>query len=331
MSLNSDPQISVVLPVFNGAKYLRQSIDSVLSQSLNDFELIIRDDGSNDNSPQIIQSYDDSRIRVIESTGNLGIFGSINLLIGHCKSPFIHLWAQDDIMNPDCLETCLAFHQQHSNIAFSFSFSSSINDKGEVIREGSNNGKRIVVGPEDSIPVFIIYGCIPGNISTVTLNKSVILKEGLFNSELSFVGDFDMWVRLSSKYLIGKIQEPLVQIRIHKEQASQQDEMLLKKMQETISLYQRQLSLLNNHQKKVGYRIIKWKHQSHFVFVLLSIFRNGKLKLAIRYIRELGKMDIYFLLLSRALWLHILRMLKRDTRFKIKLYKPFQCHIDNFH
>src|SRR4051812_47939904 len=98
------PQISVILPVYNGGAYLVQSVQSVLSQEMTDFELLIVDDCSSDGSLGYLQSIDDKRVRLYNNETNKGLFYNLNFLINKSHSPLIKLWSQDDIMYPNCLE-----------------------------------------------------------------------------------------------------------------------------------------------------------------------------------------------------------------------------------
>ena len=77
--MNQNPLISIVLPTYNGTKYIRQSIDSVLSQTLKDFELIIVDDCSTDNTKEVVSAYTDQRIRYIRNEQNLRLPGTLNV------------------------------------------------------------------------------------------------------------------------------------------------------------------------------------------------------------------------------------------------------------
>jgi glycosyltransferase involved in cell wall biosynthesis len=96
--------LSVILPVCNGARYLRESIASVLAQTLTDFEFIIWDDGSTDDSGAIAKSFKDPCIVCSANPTNLGLFSTLNRAISAAGSDRIRLWAQDDVMGPACLE-----------------------------------------------------------------------------------------------------------------------------------------------------------------------------------------------------------------------------------
>ena len=101
--MNSNISISVCMPVYNASRYLRDCIDSILSQSFTDFELLIVDDGSTDDSVEIIRSYSDSRIRLIENKHDY--IGSLNLLLQEARGKYIARMDADDVMLPNRLET----------------------------------------------------------------------------------------------------------------------------------------------------------------------------------------------------------------------------------
>ena len=101
--------ISVVLPVYNGGSYLVSSGESVLQQNYTDFEFLILDDFSTDNSWQYLNSLSDKRITLFKNEKNNGLFCNLNFLIKKSKSNLIKIWAQDDIMYTNCLENFFQF------------------------------------------------------------------------------------------------------------------------------------------------------------------------------------------------------------------------------
>src|SRR3954452_2031008 len=107
------PRISVVLPVFNGERYLRESLDSLMAQTYESFEVVIWDDGSKDRSAAIVAEYRDPRVRSFANAQNTGLFATLNLAIAEARGDLIRLWAQDDRMKPQCLEVEAAFWTAH--------------------------------------------------------------------------------------------------------------------------------------------------------------------------------------------------------------------------
>src|SRR5258705_4160608 len=115
------PVISIVMPVYNGREYLRLAIDSVLAQEFQDYELIIWNDCSTDESLEIINAYDDPRIKAFSSHRNGGLFKTINLGIQASGAPLIRLWFQDDVMKPSCLRKELDFHSTYPEYGLGYS------------------------------------------------------------------------------------------------------------------------------------------------------------------------------------------------------------------
>jgi glycosyltransferase involved in cell wall biosynthesis len=111
------PRVSVITAVFNGGKYLAQTIDSVLAQSFYDFEYVLIDDGSTDNSREIIAAYKDPRIRLICHEQNKGLVAARNTAFAHAHGELIALTDQDDVSKPERFERQVAYLDTHPEIA----------------------------------------------------------------------------------------------------------------------------------------------------------------------------------------------------------------------
>lgn len=107
-------QVSVCMPMYNASKYLRECIDSVLAQTFKDFEFLIVDDGSDDDSVEIVKSYHDDRIRLIENTHDY--IGSLNMLLDEARGKYIARMDADDVMMPERLQVQLEYMESHENI-----------------------------------------------------------------------------------------------------------------------------------------------------------------------------------------------------------------------
>src|SRR5438552_3810406 len=112
--------LTIILPVYNGERYLRASLDSVLGQTHRDFELDVWDDGSKDDTPGILDSYSDPRVRRFTNRPNKGLFPTLNVAIREARGSRLRLWAYDDIMKPNCLERETAFWRAHPQIGMSY-------------------------------------------------------------------------------------------------------------------------------------------------------------------------------------------------------------------
>lgn len=135
---NNTPLISVLLPVYNGEKTLRATLDSLLNQSFTNYELIIGIDGSNDDSKNIAASFNDARISIIEHPKNLGLAENLNALIGlvHPQSDFYAMAEQDDIYVAQRLEWQLDVMTQHPEVGLVSGIAEFIGDGGNVLFPG---------------------------------------------------------------------------------------------------------------------------------------------------------------------------------------------------
>jgi glycosyltransferase involved in cell wall biosynthesis len=214
------PRVSIILPVYNGESYLNQCLNSLIAQSMTDFEVIVGDDGSRDRSPEIIANFADDRFRVLRCGSNQGLFANINRLLPHAHAPLIRFLCQDDLLEPACLSEEVTFFDQHPSISMAFSKTYHINAKGTVIGECVLGDMPDVITPELSLQLFYYFGCLPGNLSTVTVRREYLERGGLFNASLQVSADYEMWVRLCKATDMGVIHQHLVSLRIHEQQLS---------------------------------------------------------------------------------------------------------------
>jgi glycosyltransferase involved in cell wall biosynthesis len=232
------PVISIVMPVYNGQEYLRLAIDSVLAQELQDYELIIWNDCSTDESLEIIYGYDDPRIRAFSSHQNGGLFKTINLAIQASSAPLIRLWCQDDVMKPNCLTREADFHSRFPEVGLGFSLYDFIDASGVVTIPATNGEYPPVLSKELANQLMFYHGSIPGNISNVVLKRTVLEDIGLFREDLVIAGDFEMWVRIAEHYPLGYINESLIFVRGHAGQLSKQADSYVIAMREEEPLYE---------------------------------------------------------------------------------------------
>lgn len=216
------PKVSVLLPVYNGQEYLEESIDSVLTQNYKDFEFLICDDGSTDNSIKIIDSKQRRRIRFFQNDINHGLFKTLNILIAKSKGSYLRLWSQDDIMKPYCLEEEVLFLERYPFLGFCYCARDTINRRGKVIQNAPFDKTPEIISPVLAGQIMFYHGSITGNISTVMLRKKVLKDLGLFCQDMRLAADFEMWVRITDKYPIGFISKPLINLRCHKNQLSRE-------------------------------------------------------------------------------------------------------------
>jgi glycosyltransferase involved in cell wall biosynthesis len=115
--MKSTPLVTVGLPVFNGENFLGQAIESVLSQTFTDFELVIGDNASTDSTEEVCRSYNDTRIRYIRNSRNIGGAPNYNLVFNESRSPFFKWLAHDDLMEPTFLEKTVPVLEKNSDLS----------------------------------------------------------------------------------------------------------------------------------------------------------------------------------------------------------------------
>jgi glycosyltransferase involved in cell wall biosynthesis len=213
-------RISIVMPTYNGMKYLRQAVDSVLAQRYQDWELIISDDGSNDGTQDFLSELKDSRITVYLQDKNLGIFGNLNFLFSKASCDLTQILCQDDyLLDEGSLNRLL---EEWSRLPPEMAFLRC----NHLLDSNSNHSRFAVsvlppiVKPEQSDLFFFIFGCIPGNLSNVSVRTEIVKSAGWFRTDLPFAGDFEFWSRLGRSYPWAISTTNVAYVRTHPEQAS---------------------------------------------------------------------------------------------------------------
>jgi hypothetical protein len=213
------PAVSVLMPVYNGAPFLRESIDSVLAQDMSAFELLIVDDSSTDDSPVILAGYRDERIVLRRNAVNRGLFANLNALARLARAPLLKTWCQDDVMQSQCLARGLDYHSRHPEVACFYACN-------EILVDG-----RTLQPPEDSTPTLLqpdeadryalLHGCLSANVSNLFFDTASFLASGGFREDW-IAADFELMVRMQQDSPIGRIPEVCLGVRRHSGQWSLQ-------------------------------------------------------------------------------------------------------------
>ena len=210
-TVNGKPTVSVVMPVYNSARFLREAIDSVLAQSFTDFELVLVDDGSTDGSAAIMDGYSDPRIRVVKQDRNRGLVAALNTGLDHAHGTFIARMDGDDVMVPQRLAVQVRFLEDHPAVAVVAAFVDLINEDGAVT--GVWNTDREAVTEEEIRALMPKTACIAH--PTVMIRRDALA--GLRYDPRQVEGeDWDLWLRMLSRgFRIAKIPEALLLYRQH--------------------------------------------------------------------------------------------------------------------
>lgn len=197
--------ISVLMPVFNGDKYLAEAIDSILNQSFCDFELLILlEHGSNEESRRIIAGYTDDRIRVIENHERLGLPLSLNKGIDLARGKYIARMDSDDVSTQNRLKTQYEFLEKHPEISLC----------GSSIRINGKGRKMPVFESKEAIRFGLYFGNT-FNHPTVMWRKDDFVKLNLYYKNIPQSEDYELWTRVVGSLVAVNLNSVLLHYRVH--------------------------------------------------------------------------------------------------------------------
>ena len=201
-----NPKVTVLMPVYNAEKFLKEAIDSILNQSFKDFEFLIINDGSTDRSKKIILSYQDPRIRFFENKKNLGVAKTLNRGLRLAKGKYVARMDADDISLPNRLELQFRTLKGDKNLVIISSHFDRINEKGNFI-----SSFKLAHSSEEIYYELQFRNCL--GHPTVIFDKEIIVNEFGGHNEKYEAEDYDLWLRISKKYKIVKLNKALVKVR----------------------------------------------------------------------------------------------------------------------
>jgi glycosyltransferase involved in cell wall biosynthesis len=206
------PRISVLMPVHNGADFLRPAIDSILAQTCTDFEFLIIDDGSTDSSFAICSEYRDPRIRLERNETNLGLIATLNKGLGLVRGEFVARMDCDDICLPRRLEKQLAFLDKHPDVGICGTWFEKFHDGGSEIIE---------VPAEDAYIRFSLVFDNAFGHNTIMMRKSLLDEHGLrYDPDFKYAEDYEFWVRCARYTRLANLPEVFVRYRYHPDNTS---------------------------------------------------------------------------------------------------------------
>lgn len=221
------PLVTVIMPVYNGERYLDQAIQSALAQTYRYLELILVDDCSSDQSSTIIEQYrSDERVVFLRNSQNMGVASSRNHALRVAKGEFITFHDQDDLWLPNKLALQMRALQQHPKVGLLHTRYARIDIKGDLLPEyraldeqafGNHAAETLVADVFEEI--FISNDIQP---LTSIIPKKILDEVGWFNPDLPGVDDYELWLRIARRYPVGHLQTITGFWRMHAAQQSKQ-------------------------------------------------------------------------------------------------------------
>ena len=203
------PKVTVLLPVYNAARFLRASIDSILRQSFEDFELLIVDDCSSDDSVAIVESYSDRRIRMIRSGSRLKLSGVLNLGLDNCEGEFVARMDADDVSLSDRLARQVKFMESRPELGMS---------GGWVLTFGEHPSSGTVFRyplKSEEIRATLLFDN-PFAHPTVMFRKKLLDCFNLrFNGDFYPAEDYELWIRALECFPTANLNQVLLKYQLH--------------------------------------------------------------------------------------------------------------------
>ena len=221
--MDSPPLLSVLMPVYNGRDFLRPAIDSILAQTFRDFELIIVNDGSTDDTQSIIEEYKDPRI-VSVAQKNQGVARSLNNGLGLVRGKYVRRHDADDVSTPDSFIIQVDFLEEHPEYVMVCNQEAFMTARGKIAwkyRMPNNNffqGKSVV---DLDFSHFNVNSSSPVVHGTACFRAEEVIRIGKYRTEFTVSEDNDLWLRLLEKYKIAVLNQCTYFMRLHGSSATQ--------------------------------------------------------------------------------------------------------------
>ncbi|HBY58158.1 MAG TPA: hypothetical protein DEG96_09960 [Candidatus Atribacteria bacterium] len=209
----NSPKISICIPTYNRAKFIREAIDSVLKQTFRDFELIVVDNCSTDNTQEIVKAFDDGRLRYVCNERNLGVIGNYNKCISLARGDYICIIHSDDMLLPRFLEVQSAILDKNSDVGLVHSNCSYIDEQGVAFSQSIFPSTDYIKDGEEEMKDLVLDNHIV--MSAAIVRKSCYDLLGGYNEKIPWVSDWEMWLRICLKWKIAYIGKVLCLYRRH--------------------------------------------------------------------------------------------------------------------
>jgi len=298
------PKISVLMPVYNGEQFLEKSINSVLDQTFNNFEYIIINDGSIDDSLKIIESYEDSRIKIINFPKNMGISAALNNGLNVAKGDYIARQDQDDISHPErfMLQVEYLKNNDVDLVDANFIF---IDENDQYIQDYEKR----YFNPEETLSHLFFYELVHASI----MCKRLIFTKYNIQYRKRPTEDYDLFIRLAKAGMrAGRLDKKLIKQRKHPGSMCGSDWYNIKK---DIDL------MRNEFVQDLGIEPTNYEKKLHIAFVEqnLSILNQYQFREVLRWANKIIKANsikkiyssIYF---KEQLYIRLIRLIKRKKK-----------------
>ena len=267
------PAVSVIMPTYNRADYLKKAVQSILDQTFNNFELVIINNYSTDDTLEVINAFNDSRIKVINFKNGGVIAKSRNQGIMQSVGKYIAFLDDDDLWCPDKLELQIKYMDEHPDFDLVYSNALIIDE------HGNKNG--LLKDSKDAKTGHVFLDLLYENfipVLTVLMKREIFESIGPLTEDTSMIGreDYECWLRVSLKYNFGYVDKPLALYRIHSEGVSMAINRPLM-TQKTLQCFMFKKEVPEKYYKNIAYNIERLNSDISVYFWSISDTINARL------------------------------------------------------
>lgn len=233
------PKVSICIPAFNAADYLRQAVESVLGQDYQDYEIVIIDNCSTDHTVSLVselQQLSNGRIRFYQNDRNIGLVGNLNRCLEYAKGAYIKFLCADDMLLPGCLEKMAAGLDLHSSVKLVSCGRLVIDMYGNKLGTRHYVAGDNIVSGKQVITRCLFGGNFIGEPTAVMFRKTDL--KGCFREDMPQLSDMDMWFQLLEQGDLLSLEKPLCAIRSHPAQMTHSNVRSGRLIEDNIKLFE---------------------------------------------------------------------------------------------
>ena len=218
----SSPKISVCIPTYNYGQYLTYAIKSVLNQSYRNFELVICDDASTDNTKNVVEGFDDKRIRYIRNDANIGIAPNFNKCVRESKGLYLKFLCADDWFQPNLLEKFSKIMDNYWQVGLVLSAMRWVDPNGYLITIAETFSGGTIIPGEKAFNHFLTKGNGGASLTSLMIRRKCFEELGFFKNlnDKGWGSNWEMNMRISAHFDVAYLDEPLASVRRHNQTAT---------------------------------------------------------------------------------------------------------------
>ena len=206
--------VSVCIPVYNGEKTIKDTLNSVISQTYKNLEIIVVDNASTDSTVEKIREVSDDRIKLYQNKENLGMVGNWNKALEYVSGDYIHFLCADDVMLPTCVEKKIKFAEKHQDLVLITNATAVVDENDNRLLERHLARKDVVYDGKKLAKRAYRTRNLYGEPSTILFKTSTINDVGTFAENVRYGTDLEMWIRISCEGQVGYLDEVLALYRV---------------------------------------------------------------------------------------------------------------------